>query len=84
MKEKNIIHDILEGLPEIHLDPIPTPIPGEKYLFNNILFNMKFTFEIIRENKLDFDILINNEKPDILKKDWSTIEMFNDGIITRI
>ena len=84
MLDKKTADDLLNDLIEIPVEPIIAPVEGEKYSFENILFKMSFTFEIIKEHREHYDILINNEKPDILLKDWNTMEMFNDGIITKI
>jgi hypothetical protein len=84
MLDKKTVDDLLNDLIEIPVEAIIAPREGEKYSFENILFKMSFTFEIIKEHREYYDILIDDKTPDVLLKDWNTMEMFNDGIITKI
>jgi hypothetical protein len=83
MVDKPDIDDLINELIDIPLDPILAPRVGEEYHFTNALFRMEFDFEIIKEYHDYYDILINGEKPDILKKDFDLVEMMNDGLITK-
>jgi hypothetical protein len=84
MTENLTLQDILNDIEEISLQPIISPQEGEKYEYNNVLFGIKFTFEIVKEHKEYYDILINDTKPDVLEKNFEMVEMFNDGTITRL
>ena len=81
-----INENILEELENINISfekPIIAPLIGENYTYNNYLLKVSFDFVIIDENKEYYSILINDEHPDILKKDWELLELFNAGYITK-
>jgi hypothetical protein len=66
------------------LEPIPSPVVGEVYHYSNTFFGLEFDFEIINERKEHYDILINGEQSDVLKKDYDLLELSNTGIIEKI
>jgi hypothetical protein len=74
------LEDLIPGIAE----PILAPVEKEKYKYNNILFGISFTFEILKEHKEYYEILINDEKKDILYKDYDLVDLINTGTMEKI
>jgi hypothetical protein len=80
--ESNILEELLSLSEELE-DPIISPEVGEKYNYHNLL-GVSIDFTVIKRNKEDYDILLDNGQKDILPIDYDLVSMLNDGTITKI
>jgi len=65
-------------------NPIIAPMEGDVFEFNDSMFGMRFIFKILEEHASHYKVLINNEKEDILYKNWELLEIFNTGLVQKI